>query len=145
MTTLQIIFASIGTIGIIYGIYKGIVSSLKNRPTILHMSYQYKRNLFNITIYNNASRLLRIKKAYKGKFWFFRKQMSVGMTMPNNKAHSDNFAKQKLNNLDLNSGGKEKNCKMYVKLDEDVSEKMFYFKTKSGTCKKKSEKIIIQS
>jgi hypothetical protein len=86
---------------------------------------------------------LRIKKAYKGKFWFFRKQMSIGIKDVDidNELYSDTLAKQKLGNLDLSSGGNEKYFKMYLKLDEDVSEKMFYFKTKSGTCKKKSEKI----
>jgi len=113
----------------------------KKKPFIIELSYQEGNNYFNVSIHNNASYNLIVYKAYKGKFWFFRKQMSVGTLNLNNKAHSDNLAEQKLGDVDLSSGGKRKEFKMYVKLNEDVSEKNFYFKTNSGTCKKKSKKI----
>ena len=100
----------------------------KKRPDV-HMTL-HSKHYFNVTIFDNASYNLKVKKAYKGKFWFFRKRMSIGTTMVNNKEHSDSLAKQKLGNI-FNQG----NFNMYLELDEDISEKTFYFKTNSGTCK----------
>jgi len=112
----------------------------KKKPFVPHMTLQGK-NYFNVTMYNNASYNLIIYKAFKGRIWFFRKRMSIDIKDVNNESHSDMLAKQKLGNLDKSSGGNEKHFKMYLELNEDVSEKTFVFKTNAGSCKFVTKKI----
>src|SRR5690606_7258774 len=78
-------------------------SRRRTRPVVQYMTLQGK-NYFNVTIYNNASYNLRIHKAYKGRIWFFRKLMSIGLSDVNNESHSEMFAMQKLGNI-FESGG----------------------------------------
>ena len=108
----------------------------KKKPTVLSMLLNQQKNYFTVTMYNNASYNLRIKKAYVGRIWIFRKQMSIGTLNVNNKSHSDSLSKQKLGNI-----FNESYFKMYLELDEDVSEKTFIFKTNAGSCKFVTKKI----
>lgn len=114
-------------------------SRRKIRPIVQSMTHQNK-NYFNVTIYNNAPYLLKIKKVFKGRIWFFRKQMGFGLTDPNNEHHSDALAKQKKENLFL-PDAHQRWFHVYCKLYEDVSEKTFVFKTNAGSCRFKTTKF----
>src|ERR1035437_5585808 len=99
----------------------------KKKPVVQNM-YNTNKNCLNVTICNNVSFNLNIKKVYKRKFWFIKKRMSIGISDANNELHSDFLAKKKLGNVFL-ADEKRDYFKIYLEKNEDISGKTFIFKT----------------
>lgn len=114
----------------------------KTKPVIRYMTYRGNKHYFNVTIYNNATHLLKIKKAFRRRFWW-NKRLSVGTTDVNNKSHSNVLAKEKRGNLDLSREGKEDTFKLYLDQDEIISKQTFVFKTNAGTSRYTTKKIPV--
>ena len=102
------------------------------KPVVEFMALQSK-NYFVVSILNKAPYNLRVMRVYKGRYWFSRKKMSIGLRIPNNEEHSDQLAKRKLSNVFI-GGSDTKNLMIYLERKEEVGEKTFYFKTNAGAC-----------